>query len=71
MRIVTCAALAVLLFLTPITANAQQGLGGPAQPATQEPQTDSPEQRSKLADATVIAFVIAASVAAYKAMNKR
>jgi hypothetical protein len=73
MRVIFSAALAVLLILQPVAVQAQQRapLGGPVPPAqTQEPVTETPEQRSKLADAAVIALVIAASVAAYKAMGK-
>lgn len=73
MRMVLSAAFAVLLIFQPVAVQAQQRapLGGP-QPSeqTQEPLTDTPEQRSKLADAAVVVLVIAASVAAYKAMGK-
>lgn len=65
-RVIIFSVLVGLIVHLPVAASAQQALGGPAAGV----QTDTPEQRSKLTDAAIIAIVIAASVAAYKAMRK-
>ena len=70
MRNVMAAILAALLTLQPLAARAQRAPGIPPPVQSEEQTADTPEQRSKLADAAVIVFIIAASVAAYKAMGR-
>lgn len=70
MRVFFSAALAVLLVLQPVVSRAQQRapVGGPIEQQPRDvPATDTAEQRSKLADAGVIALVIAGSIALYEA----
>lgn len=67
-RILVSSVASILLLMQPPLAVAQRAPPPPAQ--AEEAQAETPEQRSKLADAAVIAIIIAASIAAYKAMGR-
>ena len=69
MRGFISAAVAALLVLQPIAAQAQRApsVTAPTEVKSGEAPTDTAEQRSKLADAAVIALIVAGSIALYKA----
>lgn len=67
-RAIVSAGISLALLFQPPTALSQRAPSPPSQTEVQKLET--PEQRSKLADAAVIAIIIAASIAAYKSMGR-